>query len=98
MFQVKYFMDMNRYRKWTCPPAHKTKGFWFWLVLLVVATPLFIFFRIKGFDLRMQSMASMVALVGLYRGFLVRPCMPTSSSVSCASTIIRKSATAGTAR
>ena len=73
MFQVKYFMDMNRYRSWTCPPAHKTKGFWFWLILLVVGVPCFVIFRMKNFDLRMQSMAGMLALVGLYRGFLFRP-------------------------
>lgn len=73
MFQVKYFMDMNRYRSWTCPPAHKTRGFWFWLILLVVAVPCFVIFRMKNFDLRMQSMAAMLSLVALYRGFLFRP-------------------------
>ena len=73
MFQVKYFMDMNRYRHWTCPPAHKTKGFLFWLILLVVAVPCFVIFRMNNFDLRMQSMAGMLGLVALYRGFLFRP-------------------------
>lgn len=73
MFQVKYFMDMNRYRKWTCPPAHKTRGFWFWLILFVVAVPLFAYLRVNDLHLRMQSMSAMVALVALYRGFLFRP-------------------------
>ena len=73
MFQVKYFMDMNRYRQWTCPAPHKTKGFWFWLALLVISTPLMFYFRAIDSDLRLQSMSAMCMLIAVYRGFLFRP-------------------------
>lgn len=72
MFQVKYFMDIRRYRDWTCPPAHKARGFWFWMVVLVISAPLAVYFRMNESDLRLQSLAAMGVLIAVYRGLLFR--------------------------
>lgn len=73
MFQVKYHMDMNRYRQWTCPPIHKIRGFWFWMALLVISTPAMFYLKENDYPLRFQSLASMAMLVSVYRGILFRP-------------------------
>ncbi|MGM9661704.1 MAG: YcxB family protein [Oscillospiraceae bacterium] len=73
MYQVKYQMDMKRYRQWTCPPVTKTRGFWFWLVLLVVSTAALVYFRSIESEMRFQSLAALLILCSLYRGFFFRP-------------------------
>lgn len=73
MFQVKYHMDMKRYRSWTCPPVHKTRGFWFWLALLIVCLPAMIWLRVTDGNMRLQSLTAMGVLIAVYRGFLFRP-------------------------
>ncbi len=73
MFQVKYHMDGKLYRQWTCPPIHKVRGFWFWMVLLAVSTPAMFYLRSIDGPIRLQSLASMAMLVAVYRGILFRP-------------------------
>lgn len=73
MFQVKYHMDGKLYRQWTCPPIHKARGFWIWMVLLVISTPAMFYLRSVGAAPRFQSLAAMTMLVAVYRGILFRP-------------------------
>ena len=62
MFQVKYHMDGKLYRQWTCPPIHKARGFWIWMVLLVISTPAMFYLRSVGAAPRFQSLAAMTML------------------------------------
>jgi hypothetical protein len=72
MFQNEYTMDVVRYRRWTTPIMHKAKGFWFWLVLVLVGLPAMVILRDMQAKQSYQTAAALLTLAALYRGFFFR--------------------------
>lgn len=71
-FRNEYTLNMQRYRMWMRPPLTKVKGFWFWCPLTLVSLGLLIYLRVNAYPIRLQSLASLILLAAVYRGFFFR--------------------------
>lgn len=72
MFENEYVMDIKRYQRWTAPIVYKAKGFWFWMFIAALGTFGTIYFNIHDVEMRWQSLAMILVLIGVYRGIFFR--------------------------
>ena len=73
MFQNEYHMNVALYRKFTCPPMTKIRGFWIWVAVLVLALAGYAVMARYGLRRSFQNGVLLLALAAAYRAFFFHP-------------------------
>lgn len=72
MFVNEYEMTRKRFVSWSTPVISKLPITYIWAVIVVISAFAWWYFAHKGIEMRWQTLAAFMVLIGLYRGFAFR--------------------------